>query len=379
MTRQAKKQKILLALILIACAYIVWQFYGIYGGANFSSAAAITAKKAANSSVVSAANNTSKPPVLANLAGSAPILQENISQKSMTDQESDLAQERYTKMLDQYQLLKMKRMLLEEEVEIATAKQKIATLGGSADNGALNDSAALGYGGDVSANSSAAQLDDDGYSVVYIDYQAGNWSATINYQGRFEEVAVGTRMADGGKIIDIDRKGVILKRGAQYLKLTFNGAAVIKSDEVNKNANIAAKTTSDPVVPVENAPLIIKNNIAPVNQVSLPPKQEVVYQQLLQHNVASEKQQNYLSEKKTYYCLQLMQGVSTEKMRDFVTLNNIGDKVAYLQGANKSDVILVYGKYDSIALAKQALEKLPSSIKELSPWVRPLAWKLAQN
>lgn len=253
-----KKQKVLLVLVILAFGFIVWQLYSIFG--NGSSPA--KNQPAVNNTAISA--KLQQPTAMQQqrttptTTGSQPTQSATVAapkERSVADigglAEGGGAQSQYVQIMNQYQVLKMKRLLLEEEVAIASARQRIAELnsktvelGGSVDEGA--DIAA---GGSASGFSDMDGSSDDMLSsesgkiigkVVYIDNQDGQWHATLNYKGKFTEVTVGSELDGGVQVIAIDKSGVVLKKGSKLTKLTFSGAQVIDTQAESQDPSQAS-------------------------------------------------------------------------------------------------------------------------------------------
>jgi hypothetical protein len=248
-----KKQKVLLVLVVLAFGFIVWQLYGIFGGGSPA------VKNQAATNTTSIVTKTQQPAVVQQQRSIPPVQQPASAvvapkERSVADisslAEGGSTQSQYVQIMNQYQILKMKRLLLEEEVAIASARQRIAELnsktvelGGSVDEGA--DVAGAGAGGfsDMDGSASAGEdvVSGEGSKiigkVVYIDSQDGQWHATLNYRGKFTEVTVGSELDGGVQVIAIDKSGVVLKKGSRLTKLTFSGSQVIDMQSEKQEAN----------------------------------------------------------------------------------------------------------------------------------------------
>ena len=242
------KQKILLPIFVLALIYVIWQVYDMFGGGAVQPAPVVAAKPVvvmqtqpmagAPSSQMQAQEQM--PAALGQNAPGAPAqlapTEKSVVALAATSGGDDQSQ--YVQLLNHYQLLKMKRLLLEEEVAISTAQQKIAemnaktvSLGGMPDTG-VEDMG--GYSDSAMAATAPSNSEGGGsgdYKVVYIDKQGGDWNATLNRKGRFEEVTIGSELTDGTQVISIDSTGVVIKHGMNLTKLTFGGAVAIPNAE----------------------------------------------------------------------------------------------------------------------------------------------------
>jgi hypothetical protein len=261
----SSKQKILLPIFVLAVVYIVWQVYDMFGGGAAQSS---TPTPAARSTVAmqtqpmvgpSASQAQAQGQLPATMGQSGPGMQQvqpvptekNVASLAATSANDDQSQ--YVQLLNHYQLLKMKRLLLEEEVAISTAQQKIAemnaktvSLGGMPDTGVED----MGGYSDSAMAATAPSSSEGGsgeYKVVYIDKQGGDWNATLNRKGRFEEVSIGSELADGTQVISIDSSGVVIKHGTNLTKLTFGGAVALPSAETKGSAEVEQPTETVPV------------------------------------------------------------------------------------------------------------------------------------
>jgi hypothetical protein len=377
----AKKQQFLLFLIIIACGYIAWQLYDIFNPKlpdvsvkkiqENIAPATIKAPLPGQQPLLPAASApepTATPATAAEPTAAKPVLENS----DLTNQE----QMQYLRLMNQYQLLKMKHMLLEEEVAIATAKQKIAAIGG--DTADIGDNFAGG-----SEGGAITTFDESGYNLVYIDYQNGKWNATINNKGHFEEVIIGSKLSDGARVVDIDSKSVILKIGNQYLRLTFGGAV-----PVNKNAESAQPTPAlvtvpavEPVVPAQKTVAAAPIEVAKIETPTLPattasvplkPREVQLLNQITTKTPVVKK--DAVVAPAGHYTLQVMSNAKLEVIMNFVKKNNLATETSYFKTTKngKPWYVLVYGKYPTIEKAKESIKTLPVVIKQLDPWVRPI-------
>lgn len=212
------RQKIMLALTLLAAIFLVWQIY------TFVHNDAAPGRESSSSSKSTAAGKPLPGPD-ANATPSK-VIHELPSAES-TNPALVVQQRQYLELVRQYQITKMKRQILEEQAAVANAQKRISDAGKGHDYGNLDSL--------VSAGGLIA-----GYQLSYVDRQAGQWSATVSENGQYREVHVGSRLADGSRIVSIHSDKVVLRhRQGQKWELTFPG-----SPNVDENAAIPSTKKS---------------------------------------------------------------------------------------------------------------------------------------
>ncbi len=159
---------------------------------------------------VSAAPKTNKPkavPAAATVteqpaAGLAGVMQRN--------------QQAYLKMINEYELAKMQRQLLDEKTAIATAQNKIIAL--NQKNRAL--------GAKVPTTTTAGLMSDTSeqpFRLSYLDKQEDQWSATLSRGDEYQQVTLGSLLPGDYKVTDISHQGVVLQKDSTRQMITFNG------------------------------------------------------------------------------------------------------------------------------------------------------------
>jgi septal ring-binding cell division protein DamX len=267
------KQKVLITLIVIALAYVLWQVYNQFFREPSTPTVVTTpvARPTATTTTTTqqpaaTTSETAAQPV------AAPTLQSiQTAPKNAIPGETGFTleapmneyQSQYLELVNQYQLLRMRRMIVEEEAGIASARQRIETIDqklGSA--GSTPTSADISGGGDVN--------NPTGYKLMYIDFQGGQWSATLGKDNRFLEVNSDEVLMDGTRVLNINQQGVVIEQNqAQYL-LTFYGtkslgqAKPIQVDETLAPNNLfipssKGKHKMSTITP----PLSVKASLAP--------------------------------------------------------------------------------------------------------------------
>lgn len=150
--------------------------------------------------------------VTAPVAPLNPVVKKPMSMQSQPQQQTDTlnqGQHAYVQMLNQFELVKLHRQLLDEEAAVATAQNQIAQLhsqtakitGPDSDNSALSGEPTLNY----------------------IDQQNGQWSATLHIGTVYQSVSRGSILSNGYQVIDISHQGVTLQKNQSRELLTFDG------------------------------------------------------------------------------------------------------------------------------------------------------------
>lgn len=225
-----KKQKILLTLVIIALAYLAWQIYSMFF-AGPSRPATITPVPAVPTKTLTAAPITSKAPAATTQAATPattapaavmPTQQQPLQQVALMPPMSAYQSE-YLQLINRYQLLKMRRQIVDEEAAIASSQAKIAQLNQTTGSTSVAPS--------TYNPTTTTMTPRDVNQLMYIDYQGGRWSAILNRHHRFKEVYVGTVLSDGTRIMKIDSNGVVIQRhGKQYL-LSFYGTTQLSRSQ----------------------------------------------------------------------------------------------------------------------------------------------------
>jgi hypothetical protein len=225
MAKMSQKQKGMLLLTVVALLFLGWQVYNLISDdlsrrpqatnpltSRAYSAPATNATTAAPAA--SSAPLASIPEQDANPNAAAPKAENELPPelvKSLTFP----ARPEYLRLANQYQMAKMQRQLLEEQVAIANAQAQITKLGTSTVSGGASAPA------DLSVASGA------GLELVSVAEQAGAWSATLNQNGAYQSVGVGTRLPGDIEILSIDKEGVVFNQESTRKKLTFNGMIIL--------------------------------------------------------------------------------------------------------------------------------------------------------
>ena len=75
------------------------------------------------------------------------------------------------------------------------------------------------------------------------------------------------------------------------------------------------------------------------------------------------------------YTLQLLGSHSESNVRDFIAANALGDSVAYFESRfqERPWYVVVYGNFSTRSAAREAIDALPNTIRDLEPWARTLS------
>lgn len=434
-----RKQKILLTLIIVAVAYLLWQIYDMFFAGSVTTAATttstISAAPAAQSFqpvTTTTSTQTSTTPIM---TAAAPKMTTVTTQQQTTQPLREVtlrapltdSQRQYLKLVNQYQLVKMQRMVADEQAAMVSSKEKIAEANqqiAKMSGGVVQNSASI-------LDNSPSSTSPTGYQLMYIDYQNGHWTATLNKNGQFQEVEVGTTLSDGTRILKIDQNGAVINQSGKTYLLNFYGSTSLANTTVlNKppivrtpadsyrlhgapslNPLVVAppkpkkqthKTTithtqkKQVVMQVKPAaPAITLDAPLTTNQAKAllePTKtgldlssQEKNAMLKLENGAANNTAMNnvnYTADEKYLlslpphdYTLQVLGSYNVSDLTKLMQTNNLQGKAyifhTYYMG--KDWYVLVYGTYTTETQALQAMKNMPKALQESKPWVRQLA------
>lgn len=288
-----KKQKILLTLVIIAFAYLAWQLYDIFFANNqpptteimpisqpmsdrlqpsltptttptMPSIAPVASTTQPPTPTIPAINKpsvattpilTAATPVPAQRPAAPPVMRQYSIQAPMTRQQME-----YLRLVNRYQIIKMQRLVADEEAAMYASRAKIAELHQqmSKYSGTSTNNNLFGTSG------SSMSI---GYQLMYIDYQNGAWTATLNQSGRFIEVHVNDVLPDGARILKINQNGVVVRKWNRNYLLNFYGTSLLR----NYPAPIMRPTPLQAMHYPVSYPLPVTNNstiIPPANNIS---------------------------------------------------------------------------------------------------------------
>jgi hypothetical protein len=240
LTKLNIRQKVMLALTILAALFLVWQIYNFIHGSTTPSL----------SSTATPTSASAQSPAAANTALTPSIVQQppshNLANATLTNQ-----QRQYLNLVREYQMTKMRRQILEEEASLANAQKRIAETGMGGVTTEVSDS----FGGAT----------EGGYQLSYLDRQAGQWTATVAQGDQYKEVHIGSRLMDGARVIAINDHGVLIQLGHGKTKMiSFQGSVNVDNTPVTTPK---AKPAAQPSAPAAAQSAV---NEAPAQQASLP-------------------------------------------------------------------------------------------------------------
>ena len=247
-----KKQKGLIALTIIAVGFLGYQVFQLVSGdvsqdiADSMIASMPTSQSTQTSNEFSSsytqlqrpANVEPKPmPVKTPTEKPAVSASDTMIETNKQAYASAMAksQQSYLKMINQYELAKMQRQLLDEQAMIASARNKIIQI----------DKKNKELGGSHNLSGLSASDDTGDLRLSYIDKQDNAWTATIGRGDQYQQVSVGSVLPGSYKVMKIDHSGVLLQQKNKRLLVTFNGNIEVP-DVAKKEVSLASsKKTLD--------------------------------------------------------------------------------------------------------------------------------------
>ncbi len=241
-----KKQGVILALTVFAFGFLAWQIVGLIRDSGHRPAHTAAAK---SSSAAKPASNTLGHTHA--IQGANQHLVQVSSQLPQAANTPSDSQTQYTQLVNQIEVAKMQRQLLQEQAAIAQSRQQIAQVNSQTVNlGGTTDST-------LAAANNTAPL-----KLVYVDNQNDQWAATVSYYGQYQKLGVGSLLPDGSEVLAINNAGVIVKHIGRRELLTFNGMKVLPK-------TVMAQNTVKPVAPkvatpaAASAPVVAYNEPKP--------------------------------------------------------------------------------------------------------------------
>lgn len=270
--------------------------------------------------------------------------------------ETKAQQNIYLDLVNRYQMAKIQHKLLEEQLAIANARHQIAELSRKAAAHSISqDRAAVNYG-----TEGIPTAPETPFKLLYLGYQNGQWSATINYNGHYQQLETNTTLADGTHIILVDQEGVIIEFHQQRYHLTFNHlkrlppinpssakSHILKkpSDNTFVNAQPTLKTTL-PIIPNASAK---KNNAINIYKKNLnAPRPHTLDETVLLEMPAQS------------YTIKLFESTNQKHLLSFIKRHHLEDRTLYYSHT-KNNILyhtLIYGDYLTTRAALTALNNL---------------------
>ncbi len=394
-----KKQKSLLVLTLIALFFLVYEVVQLVHG--------------------DLPSDPSPAPVTLAIPQTTPVIKTPVAQNT-ADPGLAKNQQEYLNMLNQYELAKLKRQLLQEQAAIATAQNQIAE---------LHQKSQQMNGPDNSTEADVPEM-----VLSYLGQEGNEWSATVNVNGNYQTVSVGSQLQNGFTVVRVSQQGVLLSKDQEQTLLTFNGLLKLPTNTALSAspptpAAPTATTVTTPTLAVVPAalplPKVQKKTPAPIiakgdgatesadtlytQEDTLPlglhldpvdihpvvtepfqastylPKPEVVpvsdtNESLVDQSVFSKETSEEIPHKKshpiikvapsiwhlppTHFVLQLMASPHYRVATAFIKRHHLSGRAMLVHTLKQGKVwyIVLYGDYNTSAIAKAAARKLPKSL-----------------
>ncbi len=281
-------------------------------------------------------------------------------------------QKQYIKLVNSYELAKMKRQLLNEQESIAEAQQHIVKL----------HKQTQVLGGPVDSSSAGSNTTSTFYRLTFVGKEDGQWNATLVSDGHYSQVSVGTLLPNGSKVIAVSNRGVTLEKNKRHQLVTFNGTvdlnaaatgAAVKRSEVKVVATkpTAIKWKRESVFSL-NAGADDKSLIVKKSDASLVVNDGGNAGGGLTAIDYTAQERSILERSGSHYTIQLIGSYDPAVIRDFVAKNNLGSsaKEFYVVSEGKPWFMLIRGDYPSEKAALHAMQQLPESMASQHPWLR---------
>lgn len=225
------RQKITVVVFVIVVLIILWQVIGIFRGSRRPTPALESRTTSTTTT------RTTNAPGVAGVASPmpTPIRSQLPKPQALTANEIELlklqqeTQARYLAALNQLQMLKVSREIVETNLAIVNAKLATITAEKNIVH-ALTPPApppvpvnAYSKGLENPSTASTAVTDASStYTVVSVSLLEGRWTAVLGNQGNLYNVHVGDIMpADGSKVIAINRNGVVISKDGQTRRISL--------------------------------------------------------------------------------------------------------------------------------------------------------------
>ncbi len=235
-----KRQRVTLIITIAVFVFLGFEIYQLIHGATSSSPRADER----------ATQHPAKPThsVSLNPETNAPIYRTELP-KQTQQRQALLAthSSQYINLVNQYEIARMERQVLEQQVAIAESRQRIAEL--NQKTAQIAGTNATFPSSNFSNATPAVSGSDDpfAYQLSYLDNQEDGYSATIAAtNGHYYEVTPGYQLPGGVQVSEINENGVILEKNHHQFRLSFNGVTSIpfptpEKTEVTKIIETAKK------------------------------------------------------------------------------------------------------------------------------------------
>ena len=208
---QKKRQWLLIVVTLFAAFVLAWQIYSLVHERLLIAPSVRAPAVVKNQLPVRAAIKQPSPPPPREL----PVMHV----KAALDDSSVMSPQAraYWQLSKQYEWLKMQKALVQEQADIASAKQRIA----QANKMMLH----LQSGAQQIGDKTPAPVGPSGYILSYTGRQAGLWQATLSQGDVYWDVVVGSHLPDGSRVSSIGAFQVVIVRKHHKDAIVFAGVA----------------------------------------------------------------------------------------------------------------------------------------------------------
>ena len=384
--KTGNKQLIIVTLTIAAFLFLVWQVYTLI-----------------HTDITP--NNTAKANTFRTTAQEVTILkppqQKSLPPHMKTVPVFNAHQKEYMELISKYQLAKMQRQLLEEEVEIASAQQRIAVLN-------LQTRKLTGEKNLPSTfqdNEIHETHQKDPYQLAYLDHQGKDWTAILYKDGHYQEITAGTALEDGKRVVAVNQQGVVLKQAHQRFLLSFNGMTAEPTVQLTQKK------------PIDNVPVLndfynlshiqnhLLNTLLPTNQKVLPrihAQQPIVAMQKVWPVTTAESKNASIPLESTMkplhdaprvikaytldeilllelppssYTIELKGSFNKQSLEQLAEMNNLGPKATYytITRDGKPWFTLLYDHFNTKQEAETKLKQLPETLLQQKPQLQVVA------
>ncbi len=215
-TQLNTKQKVIFAALVVILLVLVWQIYELMGMGASNPATGKVVMQQQVGAMQMQQQHYSAAAVSAQLSNTPASA---VGQTTAVNPDSN-SQSEYLRLVNEYQMAQLQRMIAEDNEAIAIAKRNAIQAG--------QDTAKIvgGSADDLTAGAAATNTDQNSqdYSLVYTGQQGdGQWTATLKKNGQTFDVVTGGQLPDGFHIQSIDENGVVLTQGTVKKLVTFSG------------------------------------------------------------------------------------------------------------------------------------------------------------
>ncbi|CAM4423665.1 MAG: Cell division protein DamX [Legionellaceae bacterium] len=392
-----KKQKLQMSLIVLFVIILLWQLFQLF----HSSEPDIVGLEQSSKESKLNYSSSNKPSVI-------PI---NLDQnKQKLDNSFPILngpEAEYTRLSSELQIVQMQRAIAENYEAIAIAKRNTAK--------AMSEVSQISGGnfslsGTNNLNNESLPVSSD-YELIYTGQEGGQWTATLKKNNQTFDVVPNTVLGDM-KVIRIDDNSVTIAKGKIQKVITFNGTLPInesddsqtptkvekleisQSKETQKiNFPQAALTTQQQikVSPPQLALPTTTNATLKKSEISENIRNKVTKPINDKNEITSNKKVAFASnnppiplndnkslssdeKNQNYYFIQLMATNDQKGIEDFVKKHKLFNQIQILTSKRqgKNWYILAYGKFPTIAAAKNEFENLTDELLRFDPFIRKM-------